>query len=220
METALLQSPLFRGLTPQQAQQALHCLGAAGRRFDTGEVLLQAGRPTALAGLLAEGRVHILRQDAWGDQSLVHTVEPGGLFGESYACLPGTPLAVSAVAAAPCRALFFRVDRLLKGAEQSCTLGPALAANLMAVLAGKNLALNRTLDHLAQRSTRKKLMAYLSWEAQRQRAREFTIPLSRQQLADYLAVDRSALSAEMSRMRADGLIQYKKNRFCLLAGQE
>lgn len=133
-----------------------------------------------------------------------------------YACMPGESLMVNVEAAEKCRILFLDIGKILNVCTPACSHHNRLIHNLLYIMAKKNLMLTRKIDHMGQRSIREKVMAYLSFESEKQKKKTFGIPFNRQQLADYLAVDRSALSAELSRMKKDGLIEFEKNIFTLL----
>ena len=208
-------TPLFAGLTPDEAEKALACLDPSEKSYPDGGYILRAGEEGAPVGLVVSGGVHIVREDVWGDRSILQTVPPGALFGESYACLPSRPLLVGAVAAGETRVLFFQMDKLLTVCPSACPHHTRIVRNLLGVLAGKNLLLTQKLDQVTKKTIRKKLMAYLSYEAERQGGTDFTIPYNRQELADYLAADRSALSAELGRMRKEGLLSCHKDHFVL-----
>ena len=144
----------------------------------------------------------------------------GEVFGESYACLPEEAIPIRAVAAEPAEVLLLEVRRVLTTCPSACAFHARLIRNLLEVLAVKNLTMNEKLIHLTQRTTRDKLLSYLSACSARAGEPEFEIPYNRQQLADYLSVDRSAMSAELSRLRAQGILVCKKNRFRLLGRPE
>lgn len=211
--TVLARSPLFAGVPAAQLPAALACLGASRRQFGRGDFVLQAGQQP-VAGIVAAGGVQVVREDVWGGQDLVAPVGPGELFAESYACLPDAPLQVSVVAAAASTVFFLEVRRLAAPAESP--LQSRLALNLLSILAQKNLALSEKLAHMAQRTIRRKLLSYLSAEAARQGSLCLVLPLGRQQLADYLGVDRSALSRELGNMRREGLVAVEGGRIRLL----
>lgn len=139
----------------------------------------------------------------------------GQLFGESYACMEKMPLMVSAVAAEKSQILFIDAFRVFKTCSSACEFHQRLIVNLVSILAGKNLVLTRKIEHISKKTIRGKVLAYLSDEAGRQGGSGVELPFNRQELADYLCVDRSALSAELSRMQKEGLISYKKNHFNL-----
>ena len=201
-------SPLFRDITPADLASLLDCLDARERAYGKGAWLLRRGEWTDRLGLVLSGTVHILREDFWGSRSIVGLAGPGEIFAESYA-LAGEPLEVSVLAASDARVLFLRVETALTGCGQ-------LTRNLTALLAEKNLTLTRKMRHMARRTTREKLLSYLSAQALRSGGPEFDIPMDRQQLADYLAVDRSAMSAALGKLRDEGVLEFRKNHFRLL----
>ena len=201
-------SPLFRDIAPADLASLLDCLDARERAYEKGAWLLRRGEWTDRLGLVLSGTVHILREDFWGSRSIVGLAGPGEIFAESYA-LAGEPLEVSVLAASDARVLFLRVETALTGCGQ-------LTRNLTALLAEKNLTLTRKMRHMARRTTREKLLSYLSAQALRCGGPEFDIPMDRQQLADYLAVDRSAMSAALGKLRDEGVLEFRKNHFRLL----
>ena len=205
-------SPLFRDIAPADLASLLDCLDARERAYEKGAWLLRRGEWTDRLGLVLSGTVHILREDFWGSRSIVGLAGPGEIFAESYA-LAGEPLEVSVLAASDARVLFLRVETALTGCGQ-------LTRNLTALLAEKNLTLTRKMRHMARRTTREKLLSYLSAQAARAGGPDFDIPLDRQQLADYLAVDRSAMSAVLGKLREEGVLEFRKNHFRLLGRGE
>ena len=207
--SALTGVPLFRGLNEPELKSALDELGATTRCFAAGSVLLSVGERPKWLGILLSGRAEIGQEDFWGNRNLMAVLEPGELFAESFACA-GTPAGVSVTAREECEVLILNVSRLLSSGQR------AIIANLVAALAGKNLRFHAKLTHMGQRTTREKLRSYLSAEARRQGSAEFDIPFDRQELADYLAVERSALSAELGRMRREGVLETRRSHFHLL----
>ena len=165
---------------------------------------------------MLSGEIHLVKEDFWGNRSLVSRVGPGGLVGEVYACLPYQRLTVGVQAAADSCMLFLQAERIFSPCQSACGFHQRLIRNLAAVLAGKNRMLMEKMEHLTQRTTREKLLSYLSAESQRQGRANFTIPFNRQQLADYLSVERSALSAELGRLRDEGVLTFHKSEFTLL----
>ena len=207
--SALTGVPLFRGLNEPELKAALVELGAVTRRFAAGSALLSVGQRPDWLGVLLSGRAEIGQEDFWGNRNLMAVLEPGELFAESFACA-GVSAGVSVTAREECEVLILNVSRLLSSGQR------AIIANLVAALAGKNLRFHAKLTHMGQRTTREKLRSYLSAEARRQGSAEFDIPFDRQELADYLAVERSALSAELGRMRREGVLETHRSHFHLL----
>ena len=202
-------SHLFRGIPKEQLVSLLQELGAAEREYGKNQYIFHAGEATQQMGLILSGGVQIIREDVWGNRDLMAQMGPGELFAEVYACLPGRKMGVSVIAAPAAQVLFLTAERILSsGAEP-------LKRRLTLILAEKNLRMSEKLTHVTQRSIRGKLLSYLSVQAQMQGGPDFTIPFDRQQLADYLAVDRSALSAVLCKMQDEGLLEFDRRHFRL-----
>ncbi len=208
-------SRLFSGVTEQELQSMLTCLSARTERFPKDCFLLHAGDRIDSIGLVLSGSVLVVQEDVWGNRNILSKAGPGQSFALAFACAPGAVLSVSVMAASPVTVLFLNVRRILTLCPSACAHHSRILRNLLGELAEKNLALGGKLSHMGQRSTRAKLLSYLSAEAQRQGAYEFEIPFSRQQLADYLGVERSGLSAELGKMQKEGLLAFRKSRFIL-----
>lgn len=207
----LMETPLFRDMTEGEIEKTLHGLNAVEREYEKGEVVLRAGEPTERMGVVLSGGVTIESCDPWGKRTLLSHVGSGQLFAESYALLEGEPMQVDVCVSEDCRILF------LSPAGLQCAEPWAAKAtrNLLTITARKNLTLSLRSFHTAPKTVRERVTAYLNAEALRQHKREFDIPFDRQQLADYLNLDRTALSKELGKMRADGLIECRKNHFVL-----
>lgn len=214
----LTQAPLFRGVSPGEAEAMLQCLGATRRVYPKGARIYSAGEPVQALGLVLSGSAQIESNDVWGNRSLLDRIGPGQVFAETYALLTGEPLMVSVVAAEETTVLFLNVSRLLQPCSAACAHHVRLIGNLLALTAQKNLILSRRILHTSPKTIRSRLLSYLSDQALRHGSATFAIPFDRQQLADYLGVDRSALSHELGKMRTEGLIAFQKNRFTLLIG--
>lgn len=193
----------------------LHCLEVRPETFQKDEYILLAGDRVEAFGLVITGKVLIIQEDFWGNRNILAAVGAGHCFAETFACSPGAVLNVSVMAQTNVQVLFLNVKRILTTCPSTCSHHSRMIRNLLSELAEKNLRLNEKITHLGQRSRRAKILSYLSAEAQRHGSAEFDIAFSRQQLADYLSVDRSGLSLELSRMQEEGLLEYRKNHFVL-----
>lgn len=211
-------SRLFRDIKEDEIEAMLACLSVSTRLYAKNEFILRAGESARAIGLVLSGKIHIIKEDFLGNRNIIAEARTGDIFAESYACVPDAPLEVGAAAAEQAAVMFMDVSRVLTVCGSACAFHARLMRNLLAVLAEKNLKFSEKLTYMTQRSTRMKLLSYLSAESVRRGAREFEIPFDRQQLADYLSVDRSALSGELSKMRAEGLLDYRKNKFILAPG--
>lgn len=212
----LSQTPLFSGIPAQEIEGMLACLGTDQRRYEKGEIIYRAGDTISALGIVLSGSVLIENDDIWGNTTVLDCVGPGQIFAETYACTPGEPLMVNVAAAEAAQILFLNVSRVLQVCPNTCTHHAALIRNLLALSAQKNLNLSRKIFHTSPKTIRGRLLSYLSEQSLRSGSRTVTLPFNRQQLADYLNVDRSALSNELSKMQRDGLIRVERNCFILL----
>ncbi len=212
----LQKAALFRGVGEGELESMLGCLGASAARYGKNESILRAGDSPEAMGLVVSGRVLIVREDFWGRRDLRSQILPGETFAETFAAVPGAVMDVWAVAGEETQVVWLNVRRLLQTCPAACAHHSRMIRNLLSDLAEKNLRINEKLTHICKRTTREKLLSYLSAEARRQGRDAFDIPFDRQQLADYLAVERSAMSAELSKMQRDGLLAVHKYTFHLL----
>ena len=212
--TILTECALFHGLREAQIREMLPCLSARQSRFRRGQFLLRAGDRAAFAGILLSGEAEVLQEDFWGNRNLLAAVGPGDLFAEAFACAHAVS-PVSVLCKTDGSVLYLNVRAVFSPCEKACAQHKALSQNLIRVLAEKNMQLNEKAGFLSQRTTREKLLAYLSAQARRAGSASFRIPFDRQQLADFLSVNRSAMSAELSRMQREGLLCADRSSFTL-----
>lgn len=210
---ALGRAALFDGVDPADYDAVLACLSANIRRYGSGQAVLRAGERAGKVGIVLAGAVDIVRGDVFGNRAIVARMEPGDMFGEAYAFAGTAALPVSAVCAADSDVLLFDADRIAAPCADGCGFHAVLIQNMLGILAQKNILLNDKLDILSRRRMRDKILTYLWRQRQQAGSDEFEIPFNREQMADYLGADRSALSAELSRMRREGLIDFHKNIF-------
>ena len=193
----------------------LSCLRAEKRDFPKEAFVLRAGDTADSIGLVLSGAVLVIQEDIWGNRNILSKAGLGQTFAAAYACAIGSRLNVSVIAETPVTVMFLNVKRILNVCPSACSHHSRIIRNLLGELAEKNLRFNEKLTHMGQRTTRSKIMSYLSAEAQRLGTYEFDIPFSRQQLADYLGVERSGLSLELGKMRSEGLLDFRKSHFVL-----
>ncbi len=210
---------LFAGISKAEITCLLDCLSASVRSVPKEAFVFHAGDVTEEMGLVLSGAVRMEENDLWGGRSIMGSAGPGEVFAETYACAGKGPLMVDVIASKPSEILFLKLQKVFGVCREGCGFHVRLLGNLAVVMAGKNLALTRKIRLITPKSLRERILAYLSLEARQQGKGEITIPFNRQQMADYLNVDRSALSGELSRMKKEGLIEYSKNRFILHSNQ-
>ncbi len=211
----LSNTQLFYGLKEDEITSLLGCLNAEKRSYKKGEVILSEGSTTENSGIVLSGMVMISCCDIWGNNSILGNAAPGSIFAEVYACIPGQPLLVTVSAAEDTSILFMNVGRILTTCSNACPFHARLAQNLLTVCAHKNLQLSQRIQHTSSKSVRGRLMSYFSECAKHFGSNSFLVPYNRQQLADYLNVDRSAMCNELSKMQKDGMIEYTRNHILL-----
>ncbi|MDR0570668.1 MAG: Crp/Fnr family transcriptional regulator [Clostridiales Family XIII bacterium] len=209
-------SPLFSGIGAEGFGSLLGCLGAAVKSYGKDETVCFEGDAVSEIGLAVSGRLHLMKSDVWGNNSIVTEVTPPEMFAEAVVCGGLGRAPVSVVAKEPSEVLFIDYRKIVTVCPSACGFHARLIRNMIGVLARKNIMMSSKMEHMAKRTIRGKLLSYLGEASRQKGGRAFEIPYNRQELADYLSVDRSALSAEMSKLRAEGIIDYRKNHFELL----
>ena len=215
MNINLSSTQLFRGIDKKDIEPMLNCLMAVQKQYKKGQVILQEGEPTQLIGVVLSGMALISCTDIWGNNSILGSAAPGSVFAEAYACLPSEPLLITVSAAEDTTVLFMNIGKVLTTCTNACAFHTKLIRNLLTVGAQRSLHLSRRILHTSSKSIRGRLLSYFSECVKKSGNYSFNIPYSRQQLADYLGVDRSAMCNELSKMQRDGIIQYNKNNFSL-----
>lgn len=211
----LSNTDLFHGMTQDEITATLPCLGAREQTYKKNEMIFRSGDIVHEIGLVMSGSVNIIVNFYWGGSRIFGHITQGEIFAENYAAVPDKELLCDVVAAEDSQILFLDIARLLTTCQNSCSYHHKLIHNLVRISALKSLNLSGRMMHTAPKGLRDRLLSYLSEQAMIHASAHFTIPFDRQQLADYLGVDRSALSNELSKMQKDGLIQFKKNVFTL-----
>ena len=211
----LTNTPLFHGISENEISELLSCLGAKERKFKKDEIIFRAGSSTSEIGLVESGSVNIVVNFYWGNSNIFGHIEKGQIFAENYAAIPGKELLCDVVACEETEVLFLTMQNILTTCPRGCAFHNRIIQNMLRISAQKNLNLSSRMMHTAPKLIRERLLSYLSEQAQEHGSSHFTIPFDRQQLADYLAVDRSAMSNELAKMQKDGLITYHKSEFQL-----
>ena len=212
----LKRTKLFSGVGEEDIASLLSCLGARKKEYKKGEYILREGGHISDLFILVEGKIHIQKDDYWGNRSILSVISVGEMFGEGYAAPESGALLNDVGAVEDSSVIFFDVKRILTTCSSACRFHHMIVQNMFFAISDKNRKLVQKLGHMSGRTTRAKLISYLSEEAKRQGSSAFTVPFNRQQLADYLCVDRSAMSNELCKMRDEGMIKFEKSRFELL----
>lgn len=206
--------PLFDGIDGKDFEKMLFCLMASRKSFDKDEIIIQAGGPVDFIGIVLSGSVRITKGDAGGNISILTELSQGEVFAEVFVCAGIKQSPVTVQACGMSDILFIDYRRTMSACPSSCSYHSRLIENMLRLVANKNLMLNQKIEILSKRSTREKLFSF--FDAQRNGAKKFVIAYNREEMANYLCVDRSAMSGELCRMRDEGLIKFEKNRFEIL----
>ncbi|MBQ8740677.1 MAG: Crp/Fnr family transcriptional regulator [Clostridia bacterium] len=212
----LKRTQLFSGVNESEIESMLSCLDARLKYYKKGEYVLREGERVGSLAVLVEGKLHIQNDDYWGNRSIIGDIAVGEMFGEAYIAPQSDTLINDVVALEDSAVIFFNVTCMVTTCSNTCRFHSAVAQNLLFAMSEKNRKLVQKLSHMHKRTTREKLISYLSAESKRQNSSSFSIPFNRQQLADFLSVDRSAMSNELCKLRDEGLIAFSKNNFELL----
>jgi CRP-like cAMP-binding protein len=216
----LWQSSFFSGISEKDIDKLLLCLGGRRKSFEKEAYIYMEGDACTALGIVLSGTLHILRDDFWGNRRIVEQIKRGEQFGAAFVCAGIKHIPVSVMAMEKSEVLFLDYNRLITACPHVCLCHTQMIKNLIRSLAEKSTILLMKNDIQSSHSTREKLLAYLSAQAKKENSRSFEIPFNREELAAYLSVDRSAMSAELCRMRDDGILVFKKNKFELLRSLE
>ena len=212
----LKDSRLFAGVKKEDIRAMMSCMSAKISSYKKGEYIFRQGDILNNLFIVLEGSVHIQSDDYWGNRSILNEVNKGGIFGEAYAVHNTSPTLNDAVASNDSVIAVFSLKKMMTVCSNMCRFHSLVIENLVDILATNNLSLVQKLTHITKRSTREKLISYLSLQSKLNHSSSFSIPFNRQQLADFLSIDRSAMSNELCKMRDEGLIEFHKNNFTLL----
>ncbi|MBQ8687205.1 MAG: Crp/Fnr family transcriptional regulator [Ruminococcus sp.] len=214
-QNVLRQCRLFEHVSDENLLAMLGCLHASIQRFHKNQMILTEGMPASHIGIVLSGTVQLVRVDYYGNRSIVASMTASQLFGESFVCAEVQAIPVSIVAAEDCEVMLVDGRRIVHACSNACEFHSRMIFNLLKIVAAKNLLFNQKIEITSRRTTREKLMTYLLQQAKVQGS-SFVIPYNRQELADFLEVDRSGLSAEISKLRREGVLTCRKNAFTLL----
>ena len=211
-----VQSPLFDGISPEERVTMLGCFGYYLGSFQKGETVAMEGSYIRHFGVVLSGSVDMVKEDIWGNRTLLVRSQKDDVFGESFACGADKLSDMRFYASEDASVLFLSFDKVMHNCQNACTCHHKLTDNMVRVIAAKNRELMRKVEVVSKRSIREKVLSYLSQQAQSQNSRYVEVPLGRLELAEYLCVDRSALTRELVKMQEEGIIDYDKNIFRVL----
>ena len=207
-------NPLFKGINSSDFENMMGCLEARVQNYKKGEIILLAGNPVEAVGLVVSGSVQVIKEDSDGRQNLLAEVGVSKIFGEVFACSGILHSPVTVRCAQDCQILFINYRRIINVCTSACCFHSKLIENMLALIAQKNLLLNNKIEILSKRTIRERLLTF--FELYNNGEKKFSIPYNREELAAFICVDRSAMSAELSKMQKEGLIEFNRNEFEIL----
>lgn len=210
---------LFAGIGTEELPRMLACLGGMVRSYCKGCLILRQGEPVTHIGIMLSGKGEECREDAFGRRAILGLLEQRDIFGEAFICagIKNSPITITVTE--PARVLFLDYGRIVHTCSSACGFHSRLIQNMLKIIAERSIRIDRQLQYLSLKTLREKLMAFLLDQCSDAGKKSFFISMNREQMAEYLAADRSALSRELSKMQADGLIRFQKNSFKLLGGE-
>lgn len=208
-------TPLFSNVTYNEMNDLLNCMNARAKKFEKDSFIFFTGDTPEGVGILLEGAALIIKEDLFGNRTVISRVEPGEIFGEVFSCALVEELPISVIAESDCQVLILDYKKVITTCSSSCKFHNMLIKNMLKILAQKNLYMNRQNDILSSKTTREKLLKYLESVGEEKNAFTFSVPYNRQELADLLGVNRSAMTRELANLKEEGVIDFDKNSFTL-----
>lgn len=210
------ETPLFEEVCEEDFSSLLQCLSTKTKNYKKNEVIFSIGDSAKHIGIVLSGKVQIEKNDYYGNRNILAVIEQGHLFGESFVCADISTFPVNVISIDSSSIMFIDYRKIITTCANACPFHNKLIFNMLKIVAQKNILLNQKIEFISKRTTRKKLLTYLSHQATKSDNDLFSIPFNRQELADFLCVDRSAMSSELCKMRDEGIIEFHKNTFKLL----
>ncbi len=207
---------IFDNIDAKDKAAMFNCLNAYTKNYSRGQTIFDAGADTRFIGLIEEGSVQMITEDMWGNTSLLSCSQEGDVFGESLVCAAEHNYLITYVAESDCKVLLMDYRRVLQSCNLCCVFHHRLIENMVKIIAEKNIELIKKIDVISKLHIREKIITYLSQCSAKYDSDTFTLPFGRVKMAEYLCVDRSALTRELSKMAEKGIIKYDKNTFTLL----
>jgi CRP-like cAMP-binding protein len=212
IDAAILNHKLFKGIAEGDLPLLFECLNCQTKNFPRHAAVFNEGQTINKLGIVVSGGLHVVSYDFYGNRQIITNINKGEMFGESIA-LSGIPMPFEISAAQESEVFFINTSKLSSLCRNACGFHNSLINNLLGILAGKNINLTQKITHISAKSVREKILSYLNYISKQKKSKYFDIPFTRQELADYLSVDRSYLSNELSKLREEGLIDFEKNHF-------
>ena len=204
---------LFKNINKDDLLSVIRCLGGIVKSYSKDDIIISEGDNADILGVILEGSVHITRIDYYGNRDIIAGFKKGEIFGETISILDNNKMLVNVIADEDTKVLIIKMKKILSPCDKPCYFHKEILLNLLHALAKKNIMFNKKIEIMSKKTTKEKLMCYLSFQAKENNSSEFEIPFNRQELADYLGVERSGLSVEINKLKKEGIIDSNKNYF-------
>ena len=206
---------LFKDITETDLEKILNCFSAHKKSFDKDEYIFHSGNSINEIGIIIKGGVNIIKEDFWGNRAIISKIIENDIFGETFSLSSENKINVSVVAFEHTEVLFLNCNKIILNCDNNCKFHRQIIKNILKIICEKNIMLTKKIEHIMKKTTKEKILSFLSEEAIRNKNNKFSIKFNRQELADYLSVDRSALSNELSKLKKEGIIEFNKNKFII-----
>ena len=212
----LMKLPIFYNLKNEEIINILNFFNYSKEDFEKNNFIFEIGKPISKIGIILSGEINIIKEDFWGNRNILNKFKSGEIFGEVFALAKVSPNNILVETSQNSKILFLDLTNFSIDNENNSNEILKFLSNIFKISLKKNILFTEKLEHITKKTIREKIISYLSTEALKNRSNSFFIKFDRQELADYLFVERSALSRELSSMKKDGLIEYNKNYFTLI----
>lgn len=210
----MLDIDLFENIENNEVLELLKCIGIKTKVFKKNSFILKTGAKIDYLGVILEGCAEITKTDSFGRVNIVEKLKVNDIFGHNIICLGENKSPVDIIAKDNCEILFIPFEKVVTPCDKLCSYHLQLIKNVMKMISKRNSLLNDKIDIIAQKTTRDKILALLN--TYRNGKKVFSLPYTREEMAKFLCVDRSAMSRELCRMRDEGLLKFNKNHFELM----
>lgn len=209
----LKNSPLFHQIAESELETMFNCLSVYNKTFAKNTFIFTENDKVSTVGIVLSGSVHVIKEDFWGNRTILTKINIGDIFAETFSCAQVEHLPVSVITAEKSTIMFLDYKRIISTCSSACLFHMRLIQNMLKIIANKNILLTQKIEYITKRTSREKLLCYLSAQAKTCASKSFTIPFNRQELAEYLSINRSAMSNELSKLQKEGLIKFERNKF-------
>ncbi len=209
-------SPLFKDIETNSILSITSEWYSKIESYDKDNFIFLEGETLKNIGIILLGSAQIITYDFYGNKNIIASLEKSQLFGEAFVCALKNTMPMNVLATENTKVLFINYKEMTKIKNTNSLIIDKIKNNMLKIISEKNILLNKKIDLLSKRSTKEKILAYLYSVSKNAKSKTFTINLNRQELADFLSIERTAMSSKLSSLQREGVIKYDKNNFEIL----